>query len=171
MNASGNGVGGVGVNRGGGAGGGVSSFEGFGPGQLVSRQAKIAAKPDPNPKLRRRVDSHERRYRANQAIAVKTMQMPLRAIIGIAGIGFFLARIGTAEVRQQQNGDQQRENKTGHARREQSGDNQESSAHAARDERGLALGARISQRPAGDCYDSKKVIKDLREHAVDLYHA
>ena len=74
-------------------------------------------------------------------------------------------------MRQQQNGDKQRENKTRHARRDQSGDNQESSAHAAGDERSLALGARISQRPADDRYDSKKVIKDLREHAVDLYHA
>jgi len=44
MNASGNGVG-VGATVGGGGGGaglGVSGFEGSGPGQLVSRQAKMA---------------------------------------------------------------------------------------------------------------------------------
>jgi hypothetical protein len=84
---------------------------------------------------------------------------------------FFVSRKGTAEVRQQQNGDEQRENKTGHARREQSGNYQESSAHDASNEGSLALSARVSYCPAGDCYYSKKVIKDLREHAVDLYHA
>ncbi len=103
MNASGNGVGvGVGATVGDGVatvggggeivgdGVGISGFDGFGPGQLVRRQAKIGRNPDPNPKFRRRFGSHERCYLANQAIAVKTMQMQLRAIIGIAGIGFFL---------------------------------------------------------------------------------
>ncbi len=73
-------------------------------------------------------------------------------------------------MRQQQNGDKERDNKTGYTRIEEPSDYQKSATHAAGDERGFALCARVSQRPADDCYYSKKKIKDLREHAVDLYH-
>src|SRR5271166_3298627 len=50
MNPSGNAVG-VGATAGG-DGLGVSRFEGFGPGQLVSRKAKIAASPQESHKCR-----------------------------------------------------------------------------------------------------------------------
>src|SRR5215469_7665064 len=53
------------------------------------KQGERGIRQDSNP--RARVDSHEHRYFENQAIAVNTIQIPLRTIMGIAGIGFFLA--------------------------------------------------------------------------------
>ena len=87
---------GVGVGVGTGVGAIVGDGEaagpgGSGPGQAARRNAKIAARPGSNPRLPRRVSAHERRYLVCQAIAVNTIQIPLRTIIGIAGIGFFFA--------------------------------------------------------------------------------
>src|ERR1700733_9207437 len=65
-----------------------------GTGKLRSRASRPEESqkdndPGSNSRLPRPVSAHERRYPACQAIAVNTIQIPLRTIIGIAGIGFF----------------------------------------------------------------------------------
>jgi hypothetical protein len=105
MNVSGNGVG-VGVGAGVGVavgaelglgvgaivgGGEVAGSAGFGPGQAARRNAKIAAGQTRIPDCRGESMRMKHRYLVCQAIAVNTIQIALRAIIGIAGIGFFFA--------------------------------------------------------------------------------
>ena len=92
---------GVGVGVGVAVGGGVRTTEGvgetfdsvpegFGPGHEVRRSAIIAAIPTRFPIWRGESVGMKVGYLACQAIAVRRIQIPLKTIIGIAGIGFFL---------------------------------------------------------------------------------
>src|ERR1700755_324812 len=106
MYASGKGVG-VGVGLGVGVGVGVavavgvgttdgegemvdSVAEGFGPGHAVRKRAMTAAYQTRFPDWRGESVGMKVDYLACQAIAVRRIQIPLKTIIGIAGIGFFL---------------------------------------------------------------------------------
>jgi hypothetical protein len=64
--------------------------EGFGPGHAVRRRAIIAAYQTRFPNWRGESVGMKVGYLACQAIAVRRIQIPLKTIIGIAGIGFFL---------------------------------------------------------------------------------
>jgi hypothetical protein len=64
---------------------------GCGPGQAARRNVKTATAQTRIPDCRAGSVRMKRRYLACQAIAVHTIQIPLRTIIGIAGIGFFFA--------------------------------------------------------------------------------
>jgi len=80
----------VGVVAGVGEGDGSGAVD-FGPGQAVRRNAKATVDQTRIEGCRIESVRMNRRYPACQTIAVNTIQIPLRTIIGIAGIGFFLA--------------------------------------------------------------------------------
>lgn len=88
---------GVGVAVGVGATDGVGETldsvpEGFGPGHAVRKSPMIAADQTRFPIWRDESVGMNVGYRSCQAIAVTMIQIPLKTIIGIAGIGFFFAR-------------------------------------------------------------------------------
>ena len=95
INVSGNGVGtgagvGVGVGEGVGEGEGVavgSGTVGVGRGHPVENTTNA---PAAKTRIQERESIPMDCYLASQAIAVNNIQIPLRTIIGIAGIGFFL---------------------------------------------------------------------------------